>query len=52
MSMYDLLRTGHETAAQPWARLWDDGHGRAWLDDANYAQRHLGTLTDALMHCA
>ncbi len=21
---------------QPWTRLWEEGHGRAWLADAEY----------------
>lgn len=52
MSMYDLLREGHQTAAQPWARLWSEGHGQAWLNDANYVQRHFGTLLQGLRHAA
>jgi Phosphotransferase enzyme family len=50
MSIYDLLREGRDTDAQPWARLWDEGHGRVWLDHAEYTQRHLSALRDALVH--
>ncbi|NNN09214.1 MAG: phosphotransferase [Acidimicrobiaceae bacterium] len=35
-SMYDLLRSGHERGAQPWARLWDEGHGATWQIDSVY----------------
>lgn len=52
MSMYDLLRDGHDTNAQPWARLWDEGHGQVWLDHAEYTRRHIGLLREALVHSA
>ena len=35
-SMYELLRSGHETSTQPWSRLWNEGHGTIWLADAVY----------------
>lgn len=50
MSMYDLLQEGHRSGAQPWARLWSEGHGRVWLANADYAQRHGTALREALMH--
>ena len=49
MSMYDLLREGHDSRTQPWARLWAEGHGRVWLDDAEYAERLLEDLREGLM---
>ncbi len=49
MSMYDLLREGHGLGTQPWARLWVEGHGRVWLDNAEYAERHLKDLREGLM---
>jgi len=49
MSMYDLLREGHDSGTQPWARLWAEGHGRVWLDNAGYAERHLEDLREGLM---
>lgn len=52
MSMFDVLREGGETGAQPWARLWDQGHGRVWLNHAEYTQRHLSALRDAVVHSA
>lgn len=48
-SMYDLLREGHHSGTEPWARLWSEGHGRVWLDDAEYAERHLEDLQEGLM---
>lgn len=50
MSMYDLLRDGQDTGAQPWARLWSEGHGRGWLNHAEYTQRHLTVLREALVN--
>lgn len=49
MGMYDLLREGHKSSTQPWARLWAEGHGRVWLDNAEYAERHLEDLREGLM---
>ena len=49
MSMYDLLREGHDSGTQPWARLWAEGHGRVWLNNAEYVQRHLEDLREGLM---
>lgn len=47
-SMYELLCEGHRTGAQPWARLWDDGHGDVWLADAVYTERCADVLRRAL----
>jgi Phosphotransferase enzyme family len=49
-SMYGLLREGHRTGMQPWARLWEDGHGDVWLADADYTERHIDALREALTH--
>lgn len=49
MSMYDLLRAGHQSSTEPWARLWSEGHGAVWLADAEYAERHLEVLREGLM---
>jgi len=32
-AMYDLLAAGRATGAQPWARLWTEGHGEVWRRD-------------------
>jgi Phosphotransferase enzyme family len=47
-AMADLLRRGHETGEQPWARLWDEGHGRMWQADAGWIERHGEQLRRAL----
>lgn len=49
-SMHELLERGHRRGDQPWARLWHEGHGDIWLSHADYAQRHAGLLTHALLH--
>lgn len=47
-SMYDLLSEGHRSRTQPWALLWDKGHGDVWLADATYTERHDSALRAAL----
>jgi Ser/Thr protein kinase RdoA (MazF antagonist) len=48
-AMYDLLAAGHATGTQPWARLWDAGHGEVWRRDTDYiAQREQDWLTALL----
>lgn len=41
LSMYELLRSGHESGAQPWSELWDQGHGSQWRADAAYTHQRL-----------
>lgn len=38
-SMHELLADGHRRGRQPWARLWEEGHGEAWAADARYTER-------------
>ena len=40
-AMFDLLEHGSRTGAQPWARLWDEGHGVHWGGAADYVAAHL-----------
>ena len=47
-SMYELLRHGHESGAQPWSRLWNEGHGAVWLADAVYVDDRRSTWASAL----
>jgi len=49
MSMYGLLREGHDSGTHPWAGLWAEGHGRVWLANAEHAERHLEDLRQGLM---
>jgi hypothetical protein len=46
--MYDLLRNGHRTGTQPWARLWAQGHGAHWGPAADYIHNNLHRWTTAL----
>jgi Ser/Thr protein kinase RdoA (MazF antagonist) len=35
-AMYDLLAAGHANGTQPWARLWEEGHGEIWRKDSEH----------------
>jgi len=48
-SMHTLLRQGHATGEQPWARLWDEGHGDVWRRDARWVEAHADELRAALV---
>lgn len=48
-SMHDLLAHGALTGEQPWARLWDEGHGGFWRRDAEWAERRADLLEAALL---
>jgi Ser/Thr protein kinase RdoA (MazF antagonist) len=47
-AMYDLLADGSRTGAQPWARLWAEGHGVHWGGAADYVAAHLPRWRSAL----
>lgn len=47
--MFDLLRSGHRTGAQPWARLWAEGHGDHWGPAAAFAEANVDRFTAALL---
>ena len=46
--MFDLLRRSSLTGAQPWARLYGEGHGDHWEAAAGYIERHGGIWARAL----
>lgn len=46
--MYRLLVDGHRSGRQPWARLYDEGHGDHWLRAADYIAGHLDAWEAAL----
>jgi hypothetical protein len=48
-SMADFLAAQAALGAQPWTRLWQDGHERAWRADATYIERHTEDWTRALL---
>jgi Ser/Thr protein kinase RdoA (MazF antagonist) len=48
MSRYDHLQHGHRTGAQPWSRLWAEGHGDVWAANAEYVRQNIDTLRRAL----
>ena len=39
--MHERLRRGARTGAQPWARLWAEGHGEHWGPAADYVEAHV-----------
>ncbi len=47
-SMYELLKSGHETHEEPWSRLWNEGHGAVWLADAVYVDEKRNIWAAAL----
>ena len=47
-AMFDLLRRSARTGAQPWARLFAEGHGGYWGPAAGYVERHLEVWRRAL----
>jgi hypothetical protein len=48
-SMYDQLLDGSREHRQPWARLWDEGHGAIWGADAAYVVEHEQVLLATLL---
>ncbi len=47
--MYELLRRGHTTGTEPWARLWAEGHGKHWGSAADYIDHNTEVWETALM---
>jgi len=47
-AMFDLLERGGRTGAQPWRRLWEQGHGKSWRLITQYAADHQAELIAAL----
>jgi hypothetical protein len=48
-SMFTLLQQGARDRVQPWARLWADGHGEVWREDADYVEQHRALLLAVLL---
>jgi len=47
--MYTLLAQGKEAGEEPWARLWDEGHGAVWRRDAEWVEANAEPLREALL---
>ena len=47
--MDHLLRSSAATGAQPWARLYEEGHADHWGPAADYVHAHLGEWRAALL---
>ena len=48
-AMYDRLAEGEATGTQPWAGLWQQGHGERWGADTAYVAENLGAWRTALV---
>ncbi|MFJ7335880.1 phosphotransferase enzyme family protein [Streptomyces sp. NPDC101116] len=48
-SMHDFLRDEAARGAQPWARLWAEGHGDAWRNDAEHIEQREDQWMQALL---
>ncbi|WP_206061171.1 phosphotransferase [Nonomuraea basaltis] len=48
-SMHDFLREQAVRDVQPWARLWSEGHGNAWLNDTHYIEHRQELWARALL---
>ncbi len=49
-SMFTLLERGGLDGEQPWARLWAEGHGEVWRENAEYVEHHQAVLLAALLN--
>jgi Phosphotransferase enzyme family len=48
-AMYEFLARQARAGVQPWAGMWDIGHGDAWQADADYIQAHEAAWAAALL---
>jgi Ser/Thr protein kinase RdoA (MazF antagonist) len=48
-SMHDFLAEQAAAGAEPWARLWREGHGDAWRADTDYITRREHQWREALL---
>ncbi|CAI3799373.1 phosphotransferase [Pseudarthrobacter sp. MM222] len=47
-AMYELLCDAKATGFQPWAGMYDDGHGAHWKATTEYVSQHIGGWRKAL----
>jgi thiamine kinase-like enzyme len=48
-AMYQLLLNGSLSGQQPWARLYEEGHGEHWKQAARYIEKNLSCWLHALL---
>jgi hypothetical protein len=48
-SMYEFLRESYRKGVEPWSRLWGEGHGDMWLEDAIYVEERRHVWDEALL---
>ena len=47
-AMFELLHSADASGRQPWARMYNDGHGSHWKATGAYVSRHIDTWRKAL----
>jgi hypothetical protein len=50
-AMYAFQARQARADVQPWAGMWESGHGGAWQADADYIQAHEAAWAAALLGC-
>lgn len=48
-AMHDFLAQQAASGTQPWTQLWQQGHGAAWREDADYIERREDAWRRALL---
>jgi hypothetical protein len=48
-SMYDFLADAASSRAEPWARLWRQGHGQVWRSDSEFIEQRTTLWESALL---
>ncbi|WP_326944271.1 aminoglycoside phosphotransferase family protein [Amycolatopsis sp. NBC_01307] len=48
-SMHDFLAAQALVGNEPWTKLWNEGHGEAWQDQADHLERHHESWERALL---
>jgi Ser/Thr protein kinase RdoA (MazF antagonist) len=48
-SMYDFLKSQFDAGAESWSSLWEEGHGAAWINDADWIDQRQQHWTKILL---
>jgi hypothetical protein len=48
-SLYDFLADAASSRAEPWARLWRQGHGQVWRSDSEFIEQRTTLWESALL---
>jgi Ser/Thr protein kinase RdoA (MazF antagonist) len=49
-AMHEMLQRAHESAQEPWATMYTEGHGDHWLGTTKFIARHNRDWQDAVTH--